>query len=67
MIKLSFSPSVIDELDYWRFHHSAPVVMKRCDTVFLKSKGLKPGQIYALTGRNVKTICKSSVKLCLFR
>ena len=30
--------------------------MKRCDTVYLKSKGLKTGQIRELTGRNIKTI-----------
>jgi hypothetical protein len=44
MINLSFSPSVIDELSYWRFHHPDSVVMKRCDTVYLKWKGLKPEQ-----------------------
>jgi len=30
--------------------------MKRCDTVYLKAKGLKTGQIQQLTGRNGKTI-----------
>jgi len=30
--------------------------MKRCETVYLKSKKLKTGQIRELTGFNVKTI-----------
>jgi transposase len=30
--------------------------MKRCETVYLKAKGLKTGQIHELTGRDVKTI-----------
>jgi transposase len=56
MIKLTFSQNDIDDLNYWRFHHPDPVVMKRCETVYLKAKGLKTGEIRELTGRNVKTI-----------
>jgi hypothetical protein len=56
MIKFSFSQSDIDEVYYWRFQHPDPMVMKRCDTVFLKSTGLKTGQIHELTGRNAQTI-----------
>ena len=56
MIELSFSPADIDALNYERFHHPDPMVMKRCDTVYLKAKGLKTGQIQQLTGRNGKTI-----------
>ena len=32
------------------------MVRKRCDTVYLKSKGLKTGQIREWTGCNIKTI-----------
>jgi transposase len=56
MIKLHFTPADIDELNYQRFHHPDPIVMKRCDTVYFKAKGLKTGQIHKLTGRDVKTI-----------
>jgi len=56
MLTLHFTQGDIDELNYQRFHHPAPMVMKRCDTVYLKAKGLKTGQIHELTGRDVKTI-----------
>ena len=58
MIKITFSQKDIDDLAYWRFHHSDPIVMKRCDTVYLNAKGLKTGAIHELTGRDVKTIRK---------
>jgi transposase len=56
MIKLTFSQSDIEDLNYWRFHHPNPIVMKRCETVYLRAKGLKTGEIRNLTGRNVKII-----------
>jgi hypothetical protein len=55
MIKLNFTPSDIDELNYLRFHHPDPIVMKRCETVYLKAKKLKTGQICELIGFDVKT------------
>ena len=56
MITLHFSQTDIDELNYLRFHHPDPTVMKRCETVYLKAKNLKTGQIRELTGLNVKTV-----------
>jgi len=56
MITLHFTRHDIDELNDQRFHHPDPMVQKRCDTVYLKAKGLKTGQIRELTGRDVKTI-----------
>jgi transposase len=56
MLQLNFTQSDIDELNYLRFHHPDPMVMKRCETVYLKAKKLKPGQIRELTGFNVNTI-----------
>jgi len=56
MIRLTFSQNDIDELNYQRFHHPDPLVMKRCETLYLKSKGLKTGHIRELTGFDVKTI-----------
>jgi transposase len=56
MIKLTFSQDDMDNLNYWRFHHPDPIVMQRCETVYLKAKGLKTGEIRELTGRDVKTI-----------
>ena len=32
MLTLHFRPQDIDELNYQRFHHPDPMVMKRCDT-----------------------------------
>jgi transposase len=56
MITLTFTPTDIDELNYWRFYHPDPLVMKRCETVYLKAKGLKTGQIRELTGFDVNTL-----------
>ena len=56
MITLNFNQNDIDELNYLRFHHPDPMVMKRCETVYLKAKNLKTGQIRELTGLNVKTV-----------
>lgn len=56
MIQLNFTQSDLDELNYWRFHHPDPVVMKRCETVWLRAGGMKTGEIQKLTGWNVKTI-----------
>jgi transposase len=55
-IALTFTQSEIEELHYWRFHHPDPMVMKRCETVYLKAKGLKPKLIHELTGLDVRTI-----------
>jgi transposase len=56
MITLHFTQPDIDELNYLRFRHPDPMVQKRCETVYLRAKGLKTGQIHELTDRNVKTI-----------
>lgn len=56
MIKLSFTQKDIDDLRYLRYYHPDPIVMKRCETVYLHCKGLKTGQIRELTGLNEKTI-----------
>jgi Transposase and inactivated derivatives len=56
MINLTFTQNDIDELNYLRFHHPDPMVMKRCETLYLKAKKLKTGQIHELTGFDVKTI-----------
>jgi len=56
MINLTFTQNDIDELNYLRFYHPDPMVMKRCETLYLKAKKLKTGQIHELTGFDVKTI-----------
>jgi len=56
MITLNVTQNDIDELNYLRFYHPDPTVMKRCETVYLKAKSLKTGQIRELTGFDVKTI-----------
>ena len=49
MTTLNFTQTDIDELNYQRFYHPDPMVMKRCETVYLKAKKLKTGQIRELT------------------
>jgi len=73
MIKLDFTQKDIDELNYLRFYHPDPIVMKRCETVYLKAKKLKTGQIHDLTGfdaknkrRKASPICISWTRLTLF-
>lgn len=56
MIRLTFSQNDIDNLNYERFYHPDPIVMKRCETVYMHAKGLKSGAIHKITGRDVKTI-----------
>jgi transposase len=56
VLALNFTPSNIDELNDLRFHHPDPIVMKRCETVDLKAKKLKTGQMHELTGFDVKTV-----------
>ena len=56
MITLNVTQKDIVELNYLRYYHPDPMVMKRCETVYLKAKNLKTGQIRELTGFNVKTI-----------
>jgi DNA-binding CsgD family transcriptional regulator len=56
MITLNFTQNDTDELTYLCFHHPDPILMKRCETVYLKAKNLKTDQICELTGFNVKTI-----------
>jgi transposase len=56
MISPTFTQADIDELNYLRFHHPDPMVMKRCETVYLRSKKLKPKQIRELTDLDPRTI-----------
>ena len=48
MITLHFTQKDLAELNHLRFYHPDPMVMKRCETVYLKSKNLKTGQIREL-------------------
>jgi len=56
MIILDVPQDDLDELNYLRFYHPDPIVMKRCETVYLNAKKLKTGQIRELTGFDCKTI-----------
>jgi len=42
MITLNVTQNDIDELNYLRFYHPDPTVMKRRETVYLKAKNEKP-------------------------
>lgn len=48
MIKLTFTPADVDALHYERFNHPHPRVQRKMEAVYLKSQGLRHGQIAEL-------------------
>ena len=46
--QLTFTPEVIEALNYERFHHPVPLVQRRMEVLFLKSHGLPHAQIAEL-------------------
>jgi transposase len=55
-IQLEFTPEIISELKYQRFHHPAPVVQRRMEAVLLKAHDLAHAQIAELVGVTENTI-----------
>jgi len=37
MIRVEFSPEIIEKLDYERYHHPSPMVQKKMEVLYLKS------------------------------
>ena len=45
MIQIEYSPEVIEELDYERYHHPSPKVQKKMEVLYLKSRELSHKEI----------------------
>jgi transposase len=45
MIRVEFSPEIIDKLDYERYHHPSPQVQKKMEVLYLKSTGMPHKEI----------------------
>lgn len=48
MIRVEFSPEIIETLEYERYHHPNPKVQKRMEVLYLKSQGLAHREICRL-------------------
>jgi len=55
-IQLEFTPEIISELKYQRFHHPAPLVQRRMEAVLLKAHHLAHAQIAELVGVTENTL-----------
>jgi len=53
---LEFTPEILSELKYQRFHHPAPLVQRRMEAVLLKAHNLAHAQIAELVGVTENTI-----------
>lgn len=56
MIKVNFTEKDIQQLRTERYHHPHPRVQRRMEALYLKSQGLKHGDICRLTGFTEKTL-----------
>ncbi len=55
-LQLEFTPEILKELYYHRYHHLAPLVQRRMDTLWLKAHGLPHAQIAELVGVTENTL-----------
>ena len=55
-IQLEFTPELIAELRYQRYHHLAPLVQRRMEALLLKAHNLPHEQIEAIVGVTGNTI-----------
>ena len=55
-IQLEFTPEILKELLYHRYHHLAPLVQRRMDALWMKAHGLPHHQIAELVGVTENTI-----------
>ncbi|MCP4697079.1 MAG: helix-turn-helix domain-containing protein [Gammaproteobacteria bacterium] len=56
MIRIEFTQEEIDVLDYERYHYPHPMIQKRTEALFLKSRGYKHKDICGIC-----RICKTSL------
>ena len=43
-MQLEFTPEILEELNYERYHHPLPLVQRRMEALWLKSHGLPHGK-----------------------
>jgi transposase len=55
-IELEFTPEILKELNYQRYHHPAPLVQRRMDALRMKGHGLPHWQIAELVDVSENTI-----------
>ena len=55
--QLHFTPEIQKTLNYERYHYPVPLVMRRMETLWLKSQGLEHEQIAILAG-----ICENTMR-----
>lgn len=55
MIHLEFDETAINALSYERYHHPHPQVQRKMEVLYLKSQGLRHGQILKLSGIRSRT------------
>ena len=55
-LQLEFTPEILKELYYQRYHHLAPLVQRRMDTLWLKAHGWPHAQIAELVGVTENTL-----------
>jgi transposase len=56
--QLSYTPEVMEALNYERFHHPVPLVQRRMEVLWLKSHGLPHKQIAQLGAISETTLCE---------
>ena len=55
-IQLEFTPEILKEVQYHRYHHLAPLVQRRMEGLWLKAHGLPHAQIAELVGVTENTL-----------
>jgi len=55
-VELKFSPEVLEEIQYQRYRHPAPLVQRRMEALWLKAHKLPNWQIAQLVGVSENTI-----------
>ncbi len=55
-IELEFTPEILKELNYERYHHLAPLVQRRMDALRMKGHGLPHWQIAELVDVSENTV-----------
>jgi transposase len=54
--QLDFSPEIVEEINYQRYHHLAPIVQRRMDALRLKAYGLLHKDIAEIIGITENTL-----------
>ncbi len=58
MIRVVFSPEIIDVLDHERYHHPSPRVQRKMEAAYLKSTGMSHREICRISKTTLATHLK---------